>query len=181
MGTGARYERQPALTVRRVRRLQRLPRRLRVRPQVGGREADTAADYTFWGEPGDHTGDRVGGAGQRDEQVAAQQEHELRGEYAGPLQSFQFLRTSWEERGNRGQRFEFSSWGLFGRLQPTGWLRLELDGTFGGELDYANVREGDRFYLKPMVDLFLGHHLSLDLSHLVDRLDVDDGWPFTAN
>jgi hypothetical protein len=154
-------------------------------PQVGGREANTSVDYTFWGDPDDwYTEIELGGEWERaeDEQGGLlNNEYTVRGEYAGPLQSFLFLRTTWQERGYRGQRFEFGAWGLYGRVQPTGWLRLELDGTFGGEIDYANVREGDRFYLKPIIHLTPGRHLGLDVSYLVDNLDVDGGRLFTAN
>ena len=154
-------------------------------PQVGGREADAGLDYTFWGEPEDWYSEiELGGEWERteDEQGGLlNNEYTVRGEYSGPLQSFLFLRTTWQERGYRGERFDFGSWGLYGRIQPAGWLRLELDGTFGGQVDYANVREGDRFYLEPIVHLTPGRHLSLDLSYLVDSLDVEGGRLFTAN
>ena len=154
-------------------------------PQVGAREVDLFADYTFWGEEDDwYTEIELGGGWERAEDQNGgllNNEYTLRGEASGPLQSFLFLRTTWQERGYRGQQFDYFSWGLYGRMRPSAWLNLELDGTFGGQIDYANVREGDRCYLQPTVSLFLGRHLQADFVYLFDRLDVDGGRLFTAN
>ena len=154
-------------------------------PQVGAREVDLFADYTFWGEEDDwYTEIELGGGWERAEDQNGgllNNEYTLRGEASGPLQSYLFLRTTWQERGYRGQQFDYFSWGLYGRMRPSAWLNLELDGTFGGQIDYANVREGDRCYLQPTVSLFLGRHLQADFVYLFDRLDVDGGRLFTAN
>ncbi len=64
---------------------------------------------------------------------------------------------------------------------PTGSIRLFTCTHIRDQIDYANVQPGKRIRFHPEAEFKLGRHLSLNLNHTYDRLDVDGGRLYTAN
>ena len=71
------------------------------------------------------------------------------------------------------------NWG-FG-VRPSGDLALTISGSHGGDIDYANGRDADRFLLGALFEYSIGRHFSGNLRHNIQKLDVAGGELFTAN
>ena len=66
-------------------------------------------------------------------------------------------------------------------MQPAGSVKLSLSGEIGDQIDSFNTQKGDRLSLSPGVELKLGHHVNLNLSHSFERLDVERGRLYQEN
>ncbi len=66
-------------------------------------------------------------------------------------------------------------------IRPSAAFALRLDGSVGDWIDYDNVRPADRTRISAQINLSLGRHLELELSHLYSVLDVEGGRLFEAN
>ena len=65
--------------------------------------------------------------------------------------------------------------------QPSGSVTIGLNLQAGEWIDFANERPADRLDIGPSIGLNLGRHLSANLSHNYQSMDVDDGHLYTAN
>jgi hypothetical protein len=65
--------------------------------------------------------------------------------------------------------------------QPWGSARLQLQARFGEELDVANNRTAANLALSPIVELYLGPRLNLNLQHDFQRLSAEGGRIFSVN
>jgi hypothetical protein len=102
-------------------------------------------------------------------------------EYSGILQSWVYLRGSQYQENYNGREFDLRSYTVQGDLRPSGNLALGLVTAFGDRIDYANTRPGERVLLRPYLGANLGKHLSLNLDHIYERLDVTEGRLYSAN
>jgi hypothetical protein len=66
-------------------------------------------------------------------------------------------------------------------MRPTAWLEFDVRWVSGDWIDFDHVRPADRTLVEGEVDLNLGRHLELELSHLNSRLDVDGGRLYDAD
>jgi hypothetical protein len=78
---------------------------------------------------------------------------------------------------------DFDTWSVEGEagLWPTGSFFAMTDFRFGETIDYANAQTGDVLTLSPAVQCMVGRHLTANLSHTYERLDVPGGRLYTAN
>lgn len=101
--------------------------------------------------------------------------------YSGPLQSYCSLQTNLGKRTYLGKEFNENYLSMFLQARPSGSLNLWVSGTFGGRIDYSNVRAGTRVSLNPGIQYNMGRHLYLGLDHVFERLNVEAGRLYTAN
>jgi len=98
----------------------------------------------------------------------------------GPRQSF--VRLSLYEGDNyfNGELFDTDRINAYGEAQILPNLYAYLDTTIGGQVDFANTRQGDVLRLDPGMRLDIGRHLRFTLDHSHEELDVEGGRLYTA-
>jgi hypothetical protein len=99
----------------------------------------------------------------------------------GPLQSYLSLDGGTRDRAFRGVTFDQTFWNLYGEIEPTGDLYLNLSAKLGDQVDFANTRAGKVRQLEPSIRYLPGRHVRISLSHLLQQLDVKGGRLFEAN
>ncbi len=75
----------------------------------------------------------------------------------------------------QGRRFPRQYWEGRWSMRPRPWLRLELRGRHGDDVDYTHVRPATLRQLRPAMSLNVGTRLQLDFNHLRQDLDVAGG------
>ncbi len=80
-----------------------------------------------------------------------------------------------------GTTFDLNQAFFHFEIQPAGSAKLKIDGLVGDEIDSFNTQKGDLINLRPGVELKLGRHINLNLSHSYQRLDVEGGTLFEEN
>mgnify|MGYP002623225293 CR=1 FL=1 len=100
----------------------------------------------------------------------------------GPLQSWIWLDVGRRDRFFDGVEFDgqnfFNSWFEF---QPTGALFFGMFASVGDAIDFANTRPAETLVWEPELRYNIGKHIRVNLSHQLQRLDVDGGELFEAN
>ena len=155
-------------------------------PQVGYRYGNAVLEYTGWGEQGKtwYTRWWLGGDFDRSEQQDGELlDEEIEGWAAisGPMQSFFQIAIGDRERRFNDVTFDeqFLHWKA--EIRPAGDLYVDLEGTFGDQIDFANTRPGERFRIGGSVNWNLGLRTRLDLAHSYEDLDVEGGRLFSAD
>ena len=101
--------------------------------------------------------------------------------YNGPMQSYLGAYTEMGKDMYNGERYRANWINFFGGFKPTSWIRGEMYSRMGDRIDYANCRPGRSWSLNPNVMLWLGMHLTAEIGHTYERLDVDPGRLYDAN
>jgi len=98
----------------------------------------------------------------------------------GPRESF--VRLSLFEGDNfyNGELFDTDRVNAFGEAQILPYLHAYLDATVGGQVDFANTRQGEVLRLDPGLRLDIGRHLRLNLDYSHEQLDVEGGRLYNA-
>ena len=65
-------------------------------------------------------------------------------------------------------------------IRPSGSLQLHLGWSVGDDVDLDELRPADQLTLSPGFTLELGRHLRAELEHRYQKLEIDEGWLFTA-
>jgi len=78
------------------------------------------------------------------------------------------------------RQFTLSLFTCSASLNPVRFLWTSLMAGFGDGIDYANIRDGERFWLYPMISGNAGPHVELALSHLYERMNVAGERLYTA-
>lgn len=102
-------------------------------------------------------------------------------EYHGPLQTSFFATIYGGCRTYRGVEYDNRSIDARFEIVPLGDLTLGLRLQAGDAVDYEFGRAGDRLRLTPSLQLYAGRHLNLELAHIHERLDIDQGRLYTAD
>lgn len=80
-----------------------------------------------------------------------------------------------------GILFDRSYVSLYGEVRPADGLFAALFVRRGDAIDFANTQSGESLRLEPTLGLQFGRHLTADLGHVYEKLDVAGGRLFTAN
>lgn len=106
---------------------------------------------------------------------------EINGAVNGPLQSTVGFEASLQDQIAGGVLFrDLPQWEIFGEIQPSGSVRLELDIEGGEEVDFTNVQVGDSLEINPEIEVKIGDHLNAQVDVLQQDLDVAGGRLFRA-
>jgi hypothetical protein len=114
------------------------------------------------------------GGRQTDENV------ELFGTLWGPMQSYFEVDIASRKELAGTELFSLQQQRFYFRIAPSGDVRLGLDVRLGDEIDYNHSRLGEITLLSPMVQLRLGRRVNLQLSYLLQKLEIEQGELFTA-
>lgn len=112
---------------------------------------------------------------------------------SGPLQSF--FELSVEHRNRTGLRhdksrldidgntdmFSENGVGFYSDFKPTAGVFASLFMYTGNAVDLANNRVGDKFHIRPVLNMNLGKHFEVRLRHTYEQLEADGSEVFTAN
>jgi hypothetical protein len=98
----------------------------------------------------------------------------------GPRESFVRLSLFAGDLFYGGELFDTDRINAYGEAQILPNLYVDLEATAGGQVDFANTRQGDLVRLDPGLRLDVGRHLRLNLDHSFEQLDVDAGRLYTA-
>lgn len=154
-------------------------------PRVDMRSANGNFGRIFWGKSdgwftrlsvgvnGSATWDHGGNL--TDEELSFQ------GIYMGPLQSTFVVQYNRSKELFLNTLYELGGAVVYGELKPTGGLRFQLTGVYGGAVDYSNVRKADQLLLVPFAEVSIGRHINLNLSHTLQRMGFEGDEIFTAN
>lgn len=99
----------------------------------------------------------------------------------GPRQSFVRVDVTEGDQFYVDDTFDTDRVTLYGEVQALPDVYVSGQATAGNQVDFANVRQGERFRLDPGVRWNAGRHLRLNFNHSYETLDVDGGRLFTAN
>jgi hypothetical protein len=155
-------------------------------PRVGFRQADIGSGYIWWGDQGSfYNRFEVGAFASRTEDTDGgllAQRTSAWLEYEGPLQTEVEVRLASRDEVYEGVRFANLIVPVFEfRMRPSAAFAFRLDGAVGDWIDYDNLRPADRTRISARIEINLGRHLELELSHLYSVLDVEGGRLFEAN
>lgn len=153
--------------------------------QVDVRAIEGEFKRIFWGSPG-------GWFTQWQISVSAERTMDHRGtlteqglwlgaSYLGPGQtSADVVLVRGSERvGDIGHALQGIAFGV--ETRPAGSLQLRVDGWAGGAVDFANNRKAFSVELEPSAQVSIGRPITLNLSHIFERLSFEGGRIFTAN
>ncbi len=156
-------------------------------PQADFRRIDTGFSYT-WQKPRGYWYTQIDiGSGY---QAENNQEDNLLSKaffldvnYQGPLQSTFYLRGQIGKRTFAGMEFDDSKLFYLVNIRPSARFFLGLSGIYGDQVDFLNVQAVRQFQVEGYVEYKPGRHLSLQLDHIYEQLDLSSGAGrlYTAN
>jgi hypothetical protein len=96
-------------------------------------------------------------------------------------QSHIYIECSRSREAYNNLEFDQNSFFIHHCAWPIGSLHYWLNFYFGDRIDYDNTRPGKRFRFAPGFDWKIGMHLTLNLNHTYEQLNVEPGRLYTAN
>ncbi|MGE4188685.1 MAG: DUF5916 domain-containing protein [Thermoanaerobaculia bacterium] len=153
-------------------------------PQVDRRYGKALVEHTWWAAP-DARWLRFSlgvDSSRTDDQEGEPLErlNELWVIYRGRREFSFFTQFADRERTIGGIRFEERYVEGQTSIRPSGSLQLHLGWSVGDDVDLDELRPADQLTLSPGFTLELGRHLRAELEHRYQRLEIDEGWLFTA-
>ncbi len=101
--------------------------------------------------------------------------------YNGPRRSSLGIIPVFASRTYRGVELDTDFVDISASIWPTASLSLDLYAFIGEGIDFAHARGGDRVHLNPTIGYRFGRHLTLELDHSYERLDVEGGRLYEAH
>jgi hypothetical protein len=102
--------------------------------------------------------------------------------YTGPYQTTVQFNMPRDIVVYQGVRYEYPRPNFYAGVKPFGGLNIQLQGRFGGGVDYANGRKATQaIQVGPQVDYNPISRMSVRLSYNLDQLSVDGGRLYRAN
>ena len=153
-------------------------------PQVDTRFAGAGITRTFYGKPdswlnrldirlsGDHTEDH--------DRNLTNEGQDLFVSYQGPLQSYVEAGLSPNREYFDGVTYNDFRQSFYGEFSPSGSLNMYVAVNTGETIDFVNSQQARQLRLNPGINYSLGRRLRGEISHVFQRLRVDDGELFTA-
>ena len=154
-------------------------------PRVDVRTFDANVFRLFWGDGkswltqlrfwlrGSHTTDHSGRM--TDSRLA------LGGAYQGPLQSQVQAIGRLNREFYNGVTYDVSDIVLGLAVKPAGGMSFNLESTLAKAIDYNNNRPAEMLQIGPWMELGLGTHINLNVSHNLERLESSGLRTYTAN
>jgi hypothetical protein len=101
--------------------------------------------------------------------------------YKGPLQTNATVIGSIGKQFYMGKIFDTNNVDATITLIPTGKLHTNLHAIIGENIDFDNIRQGKRILINPYLTYKIGRHISIDLDHAFERMQVESKRLYTAN
>lgn len=99
----------------------------------------------------------------------------------GTSQSWARVDAELKNEHYNNEDFDLFFYSLQGNFKPMGnlWLSMQFRG--GDRIDYANTRLGERIQLRPQMQIYLGKHFNVALTHVYEKMCVQSDRLYTAN
>jgi hypothetical protein len=153
-------------------------------PQVNYRRGYAKTDYTWTGKRGGWYREMALGA---QYSYSTDQDGKLiynggniNLNYRGSVQSYLTVQAKKWTESYLNVEFDQSELYLYFNFKPNK-LDFTIIGNLGDRIDYANIRQGQRLRLLPQIIFKPGRHLRLRITHIFERLTVDNERLYTAN
>ncbi|MEN8222192.1 MAG: DUF5916 domain-containing protein [Acidobacteriota bacterium] len=101
--------------------------------------------------------------------------------YQGPLQTAAQTALNLSKEVYKGETFNVNYMQFFAEMKPRGGLAYYFYTRFGDAIDYTNTRLGNSLQLNPGIELGLGRHFNMNLSHVYEKMNYDGNKVYTAN
>ncbi|MFC1573141.1 DUF5916 domain-containing protein [Candidatus Eisenbacteria bacterium] len=101
--------------------------------------------------------------------------------YSGQYHSSLYIQGSRYLETYEGREFDLGGLYVSGGFRPSHVVWLSFVTRYGERLDYANVQEGERFYVSPYAGFTLGRHLRFGLDYAYEHMDVPNGRLYRAH
>ena len=155
-------------------------------PQVDIRNLSGQIARVFWGTRDDwYTQVNLGGAAMRVEDHSGQlieQVIRVNGSIQAQMQTVVGGNWSRTTQYYAGVLYEnLPRFGFNAQMQPSGMLRLAINGSIGGAVDFTNKRRADQVQLQPSAELKLGRHVNLQVDHTLRTLSAGGTRIFRAD
>lgn len=154
-------------------------------PQADWRRAVAGVGHTWRGDANSWFSRlHWGGDWDRTEQhdgTLIEQEWESWVDVNGPKQSALFLDVGTRVKQFAGREFDQNFLGLETSIRPVGRLRLGFEWALSDAIDFSAARPAKETRLAPSLGWTPGRHLSAELRHLYQTLELNEGWLFRAN
>ncbi|MDP2562717.1 carbohydrate binding family 9 domain-containing protein [Psychrobium sp. 1_MG-2023] len=137
-----------------------------------GEDGAALNQWGFWSDV-DRTEDQNG--------LLLEEEAEIHLNLQGRHQFYSNMGVVTRNKHHKGKYFDETQFMAFARIRPVSAINVRAFTRIGKQIDYANVQLGDTFVLNSGLNWNVNDHLSIDLDHNYNRLDVDEGRLFTAN
>ncbi len=154
-------------------------------PRVDLRRIEGAVHPIIWGKKGDWF-DRLGFM-LRAEHISdhngltTDQQLQLVAEYRGFLQSVVQPAFDISKEYYNGVTYSKKRFQIYSEIKPAGGVNFSVFSQLGNSIDYTNNRLADRFMIMPSIELGLGRHLNLNVSHIYERLSSEGNKIYNAN
>ena len=113
--------------------------------------------------------------------VLTNQSMGLEGALQGPFQSRLYFSVSDNKEFFNNVTFDLNQTIFAFEIQPSGSMKMRLDGEWGNRIDSFNTQKGDVVTFSPGVELKVGKHINLLFSHAYQRLNIDRGRLYEEN
>ncbi|MCP4214663.1 MAG: carbohydrate binding family 9 domain-containing protein [bacterium] len=154
-------------------------------PQVGLRNIEAGGQYSWRAKPGKWWSQfRVGGEAEYIEdwdKELLDKNIRLWLSFDGAMQSFVHMEVERGREGYNGSLFDLTQLAVYSAFRPLSNVRIDLDVEVGDNIDYDNTRKGSRIQLRPAVNISMGKHFRLNLSHVYEHMRVEGQRLYTAN
>jgi hypothetical protein len=154
-------------------------------PRVGQRELSTYSEYHFWGNQNSWFNqiNVFGFANFTSDQDFSLYDRQLGlgTLYLGPRQSVVQVTVNHNKEYYNQTMFDLLYETLVITMKPVRGLSYGVTTTTGDVIDYINSRKSYRFTLAPNIELNLGKHINLKLSHSLEYLSNQGNKVYTAN
>lgn len=146
-------------------------------PRVGYREGEVGGDYTFYADESDTWFTEIvlhGEVSRRTRQDGdlLLQDSEFAAVYQGPAQSHSVVEVHQQREGFGGREFDLFKVFLHHCMKPDAHSHMWVNVWLGDQLDYSEVRRGDRIQVEPGISYGFGRHLRLEAWYLWERLEI---------
>jgi hypothetical protein len=105
----------------------------------------------------------------------------IEGALQGPLQSKLYFYISDDKETFNNVTFDLNQRLVKFEIQPTGSMKIRLDGEWGNRIDSFNTQKGDAVSFRPGIELKIGTHVNFLFSHAYQRLNIDRGRLYQEN
>lgn len=154
-------------------------------PRVDVRLYSGSIQPIIWGKPGgwfDSIFFKLAGEYLTDRQGnLAEQNLQLGVTYQGPLQTVLQPNIIYRRELYNGVIYDQTEAQAYAEIKPVGGMKYYLLAEFGDAIDYVNSRPADACLISPGLELGIGRHFNISLSHTFEHLSHDGKKIYSAN
>ncbi|NIM12658.1 MAG: hypothetical protein GTO45_11135 [Candidatus Aminicenantes bacterium] len=106
---------------------------------------------------------------------------EIGASYQGALQTYIQPTFQLQKEFYNGSEYDKNIFNFYAEMKPAGGVNYSLYMSMGDSIDYTNSRLARSWLLMPAIELGMGRHLNLNISHIFERLSLEGEKIYHAN